>query len=341
MGVLDERPSELGERVRRADRVARDDRDAADDTVGEERRLAVVEEVRLVGAKHERRQRVDAPRVHERARQPRARAASWPTRCRHGASQPATTQSSAATPSSSSESGNQSPKEPARCGEPPHVQPEQAAQRLAEREPERERLVGCDPVEPERGERVRRDRAGSDSERAPATQPSRRRVARPVEVVPAGDQQDEHDRRCERPVVEAVQHVQRGRERRDRRRDLPGAAAAPREPARRDEQRDADERSRRPGQRPDGVGRERVQEARVVAGQHRVQRGSSTPPTATTSATTSGARRPRRARRAMQRDRERDERGGQVDRLQTRGGVERVAQRDLADDGDRDAGSAR
>ena len=54
--------------------IAGDDCDAADDAVGEERRLVVVEEVRLVGAEDERRQRVDAPRVATSAARAAARA---------------------------------------------------------------------------------------------------------------------------------------------------------------------------------------------------------------------------------------------------------------------------
>ena len=72
--VLDEPADQLVEALARPDRVARDDRDAADDAVGEERRFVLGEEVRLVGAQHERRERVDAPRLHERARELRARA---------------------------------------------------------------------------------------------------------------------------------------------------------------------------------------------------------------------------------------------------------------------------
>ena len=63
--VGDEAPDELRPAIRRSDGIARDDRDAADDAVGEKRGLVVGEEVRLVGAEHERRERVEAPRLHE------------------------------------------------------------------------------------------------------------------------------------------------------------------------------------------------------------------------------------------------------------------------------------
>src|SRR5262249_22765898 len=56
----DEARDEVVERALSADRIARDDRDAVHDAIGEERALVLVEEVRLVGPEHERRERVDA-----------------------------------------------------------------------------------------------------------------------------------------------------------------------------------------------------------------------------------------------------------------------------------------
>ena len=85
------RRSASSQALARADRVARDDRDAADDPIGEEGGLVGGEEVRLV-ARAGRTAR--ACRLPTRARG-HVRAArscsSWTTRCRHGASQPATT----------------------------------------------------------------------------------------------------------------------------------------------------------------------------------------------------------------------------------------------------------
>ena len=66
---LDEPLQQLAEPRRRPDRVTGDDRDAADDLVGEEGGLVLGEEVRLVPAQDERRERVDPPRGHERPRQ--------------------------------------------------------------------------------------------------------------------------------------------------------------------------------------------------------------------------------------------------------------------------------
>ena len=69
VGEGDEAVDEVRELLGRADRVAGDDRDAADDAVGEERALTLAEEIRLVGAEHERRERVDPPGRDERTRQ--------------------------------------------------------------------------------------------------------------------------------------------------------------------------------------------------------------------------------------------------------------------------------
>src|SRR5439155_23565825 len=67
VGERDEAVDERRKLVARADRIAGDDRHPADDAVGEERPLALAEEVRLVGAERERRERVDPPRGDERA----------------------------------------------------------------------------------------------------------------------------------------------------------------------------------------------------------------------------------------------------------------------------------
>src|SRR5205085_9116083 len=61
MGERDEAPEQLLEAFGRPDGIARDDRDAADDLVGEEGALVLAEEVGLVGAEDERRERVGAP----------------------------------------------------------------------------------------------------------------------------------------------------------------------------------------------------------------------------------------------------------------------------------------
>src|SRR5438128_10771749 len=65
---LDEALEELAVPRRRADRIARDDGHAADDLVRKERALVVGEEVRLVGAEDEGRERVHPPRRDERPR---------------------------------------------------------------------------------------------------------------------------------------------------------------------------------------------------------------------------------------------------------------------------------
>ena len=88
----------------------------------------------------------------------------------------------------------------------------------------------------------------------------------------ASSSDQDHDR-GERAVVDAVQHVQGRGERGDSDRDLPGPVTPPNEAARGDEQRDGRDDAERVGERPDGVGREVVHEAGVLAGQHRVDAG--------------------------------------------------------------------
>ena len=85
---------------------------------------------------------------------------------------------------------------------------------------------------------------------------ARRGVSRPVEVLPPGDEEDEHGHGGERAVVEAAHDVERRRDARDARRDLPGPAAPPGQAACRDEERNRGERTRGACERPDGVGRE-------------------------------------------------------------------------------------
>src|SRR5262249_46983545 len=65
MRVLEEAVDKGGERPGVADRITGDDRDPTDDAVGDERASLVVQEVRLVLPKRERRQGVDAPLAHE------------------------------------------------------------------------------------------------------------------------------------------------------------------------------------------------------------------------------------------------------------------------------------
>ena len=265
----DEAADERGAFVRRADRIAGDDCDAADDAVGEERRLVVVEEVRLVGAEDERRQRVDAPGLDECRRQlPLALCLhdAMPPRCEPAADDPRRRRHA------EQEEREREPvaERAAQVVGAVDVAGEDAAERLLDDEVERERLVGRHAVQPERRACVERERRQRDREPLEQQMPCRR-VSRPVEVVAACEQQGEHDRRRERAVVEAVERVQCCCERGERRRDLPGSPPSPREAARRDQRADGDEDAGGVRQRTDGVRRQRVEQARVVAGQHGVQ----------------------------------------------------------------------
>src|SRR5579864_3753162 len=62
---LDEVADQVREALRRPDRIAGDDRDASDDLVRDERLLLLVEEVRLVAAEDEGRERVGSPGGYE------------------------------------------------------------------------------------------------------------------------------------------------------------------------------------------------------------------------------------------------------------------------------------
>ena len=216
------------------------------------------------------------------------------------------------------------------------VEPEQAAERLAQRELQRQRLVGGGLVHPEGNDCEERDRGGCQGD-ACDDHVTRRRVARAVEIMTARNEQHEHDRRRERAVVQPVQHVQGGRGAGDDRCHLPRPLSPSCQPAGRDKQRDGRERARGAREWSHRVRGERVQEAVVVSGQdrvHEIEDGADgddrrdeqrSPPSAAPRGRECG-------------DGERDERGGQVDRLHSRRRVERVAEGDLADNGDRDAG---
>ena len=181
-------------RLRRPDRVARDDRDAADDPVGEEGALVVAEEVRLVGAQHERRERVDAPGGDEVARAGAARAPP-------GAAGIATARASA----SSSQAAPARPGTKHREREPVAELAwrdassrggarRAAPRRLAQSEAEREGLVGREPVQPERDARRRRRSPAASSSRAQRERRARRGIAGRVEVVPPRDEHDGDER---------------------------------------------------------------------------------------------------------------------------------------------------
>ena len=120
---VDERVDERVELGSRADRVARHDRDAADDAVGEERRTRRCRRSTTCRRAARTARACRRPRSTRARRRVAGRALLPATRWRHGASQPATIQAVAETPSSNSESGNQSPNSPPRWREPRMFRP--------------------------------------------------------------------------------------------------------------------------------------------------------------------------------------------------------------------------
>ena len=160
--VGDEQPQELVERLRRADRVARDDRHAAQHPVGEKRRLLRPEEVRLVGPEHERRERVHSPRAHQR-------------RCELALAMPLEhAVPPRREPGRDDPERHRDPEQEEREREPltevavevrgaADMETDQASRRLSSSEPEGERLVGVDAVDPQHRKRI-----GGDDGRARA-----------------------------------------------------------------------------------------------------------------------------------------------------------------------------
>ena len=156
-------------------------------------------------------------------------------------------------PSRKSDSGNQSPKWPPRCGEPPTLRPTRPLAVSRRVNAEGQRLVGIDPVDPQDDERVGGDDRERHAEPLERSAPVRH-VAGPVEIVPAGEEQREDHHRCERPVVDSVEDVQRGRQRSDPDCHLPRPMTPANEPPRGDEQRDGRDDAERMSERPDRVG---------------------------------------------------------------------------------------
>jgi hypothetical protein len=237
-GELEEGSDERGEAIRRADRIAGHDRDAAHDLVGHERRLVVVEEVRLVAAQHERGERVGAPGRDEIACEAavvRLERVLVAPRCK-----PARQQQAGAA-HAQEQDGEREPfaERPGEVARALGVHADRGERRIAQRERERERLIGHHAVEPERDEAVRADRA-REQQRAQGKARLPLRISRRVEVASPGQQCDGDESRGDRAVAEAVLEVQRDEEEQDHDRELPGAPFPPRQSARGDEQREAE-----------------------------------------------------------------------------------------------------
>ena len=263
-----DKPVELGGR---ADRVARHDRNSADDPIGEERALVLAEEVRLVGAQHERRERVCAPPRDQTARRlPLPRLLLLPV--------PPGRQPRGEEPADACQAQDQDrDREPLAeavtdVRRAAQRKPGERAARLVQREAERERLIGRDPVDPERSRAVgiqRREENGRSCRRAAAAD---RRVAGCGEVLPPGDRA--RRRRAPRKPRRRRSRAGRGARR--------GRAAAERRVCPRAGLRRARPRATSTNARPSGatssardrvnaLGSERLEEVVRSLRQHRVQ----------------------------------------------------------------------
>ena len=163
-----------------------------------------------------------------------------------------------------------------------------------------------------------------------------RHIAGPVEVVATSEQQGEDDHRRERSVVDAVQDMQRGRQGSDPDCHLPGPMPPPHETSRGDEQCHGCDDTEGMGKRPDRVGSEVVHQSHVLAGQHRMQKIEQRANADDEPDDDSCARAP--TADGKHSGAESDDHGGQIDRREAGGDVERVSRRDLSHDGDGDAG---
>ena len=206
----------------------------------------------------------------------------------------------------------------------------------AEREAGGVRLVGHQPVDPERDEPVHQDHPGEERgvhEHAGL----RRRVAGAAEVGPPREQRDDRDAGDDRAVVEAPHDVEDEQRSEQRDCDLPAAAAAAGEAPGGD-----DERRRERGD--EGLRQtvhvrrvERGHERAPVLGEDRVERCKQADPGDKPREHHARPRILRAPASAEQGACDARERGGDHHRLLGGRGMERLVRRDLPDDEDRDA----
>ena len=245
-----------------AHRVPRDDGHAADDLVGEERALVLVEEVRLVGAEDERRERVDAPGCHERACElALARLLAEPVAPRPEPGRDDPGHADAA----GEEDGLREPGADLahEVRRPAQVQADEGAAGLAEGEAEGERLVGHEAVDPERSDPVRVDR-DHDPGRTNGHAGLVGRISQGGELVPPRDEGHREERGDRSTEREPVQQLEERRRREDPDGEPPGSALAPRKAARRKDEREPGRSHERAHDRVDAGRRERVHEAAAV-----------------------------------------------------------------------------
>ena len=114
------------------------------------------------------------------------------------------------------------------------VRSDRTAHRLAQREREREGLIGHDAVQPERDEGIAED-AGAEQECAQRDSRVRRRIALRVEVGAPCEQRDGHESGRDCAVAETMLEMERDKPEKDDDRDLPGAVLPARKAARRHE----------------------------------------------------------------------------------------------------------
>ena len=221
--------------IRLSDRVAGHDRHAADDTVGEERVLVRREEVRLVRAQCERRERVCPPGAYERSRE-------VPFRAGLGELVPPRRDGSGERPRDAGgdedEHRQREPTAEGRLQMPcPHT--ERADEGLVEGKPEAEGPVGSRAVDPDRGDPEQRHGRQGDGKPDKGSA-WRCRVRSSAKIPTHRDERDEHDGREDSAVVETVKHVQRDRDRQQHDCRQPRNPLPPCDPTSREEQRHAD-----------------------------------------------------------------------------------------------------
>ena len=198
---------EPAEALTGTDRVSRHDCHSADDLVREERGFLVVEEIRLVPAQDEGRQRVDSPDRHQVACQT---AVVYLERVPVAPRSKPRHEQETGGANREQQDGQRKPlteragKVPGAAG----VDSRRRAARLAQCESERERLVGHHTVHPESDERIAEDDA-AEQQRASCEAGMDVRIARRVEVAASGEQRHRDEARRDRAVTEAMLQMER------------------------------------------------------------------------------------------------------------------------------------
>ena len=234
------------------------------------------------------------------------------------------------------ETGNHSPNESPTWAEPPQRQPRERAAGLAHDEAEGVRLVGRDPVDPERGGGVGGD-CGDRHGRAGGEAGARRRIPAGGESLPPGNEGDRHEGGERGAAVEPVQDVERSEPEQQPDREPLRAPLSPREAARDQHQREAERCDERARERMDALRRQRLQQGVGPLRQHRVDHSDQAGDGHRGREQQGRARARRAARPAEQRAAQSGEHRRQVDGAQRRSGGEGVVRLDLANGEERDA----